>query len=378
MKVVVPKETAPLERRVALVPEGVQKLKALGCDVHVQAGAGESAGFTDDAYEKAGAAIAPSVDALYANANVILKVQAPRSGDVEEMQRFPTGSVLVGFLSPLTSPDLLAKLASQRVSALAVEMVPRITRAQGMDALSSQATVAGYKAVLNAAAASGRFFPMLMTAAGTVPPARVLVLGAGVAGLQAIATARRLGAVVSGFDIRPAAKEQVESLGATFVGMQLQEAEGSGGYAAEVSEDTKKKEHEHLRKLVAESDVVICTAQVPGKRAPVLVTRDMVVGMKPGSVIVDLAAENGGNCEYTQSGKDVVEHGVVIQGPPNLAATLPTHASFMYSRNLVALVSPIIKDGSLAIDLSDDVIGACCVTHDGEVRVGKPAMAATT
>ena len=377
MKVVIPKETAPLESRVALVPEGVQKLKALGCDVQVEAGAGAKAGFPDAAYEKAGATVVASADALYANANVVLKVQAPRA-EADELRRLPSGSVLVGFLSPLTSPDLLARLASQRITSLAVELVPRITRAQVMDALSSQATVAGYKAALNAAAASGRFFPMLMTAAGTVPPARVLVLGAGVAGLQAIATARRLGAIVSGFDIRPAAKEQVESLGATFVGMQLQEAEGSGGYAAEVSEETKQKEHEHLRKLVSESDVVICTAQVPGKRAPVLITRDMVAAMKPGSVIVDLAAENGGNCELTQPGGDVVEHGVVIQGPENIAATLPNHASFMYSRNLVALVTPIMKDGALKLDLGDDVIGPCCVTHDGEVRVGKPAMAATT
>ena len=378
MKVVIPKEIAPLEKRVAMVPEVVQKLKALGCDVEVETGAGDAAGFSDAAYQKAGATVASSPDALYGGADVVLKVRAPRTDDVDELRGLRTGALLVGFLSPLTSPDLLAKLAAANITALAVELVPRITRAQVMDALSSQGTVAGYKAVLNGAAASGRFFPMLMTAAGTIPPARVLVLGAGVAGLQAIATARRLGAVVSGFDIRPAAKEQVESLGAAFVGMQLQEAEGAGGYAAEVSEDTKKKEHEHLHKLVSESDVVICTALVPGRRAPVLVTRDMVAAMKPGSVIVDLAAENGGNCELTQPGKDIVENGVVIQGPTNLAATLPNHASFMYSRNLLALVSPMIKDGTLKVDLADDVIGPCCVTHEGEVRVGKPVMAATT
>jgi NAD(P) transhydrogenase subunit alpha len=376
MKVAVPKEITPGEKRVALVPEGVQKLKALGCEVQVERGAGEQAGFSDAAYEKAGATIAATPDALYTNANVVLKVHAPRS-DADELGRLPRGALLVGFLAPLTSPDLLLKLAQQEVNALAVEMIPRITRAQSMDALSSQATVGGYKAALNAAAASGRFFPMLMTAAGTIPPARVLVLGAGVAGLQAMATARRLGAVVSGFDIRPAAKEQVESLGATFVGMQLQEAEGSGGYAAEVTEETKKKEHEHLRKLVAESDVVICTAQVPGRRAPLLVTRDMIAGMKAGSVIVDMAAEQGGNCELTQAGKNVVENGVTIQGPTNLATTLPTHASFMYSRNLVALISPMIKDGALTVDLNDDVIGPACVTYEGEVRVGKPAVAVT-
>ena len=375
MIVVIPKETVAGETRVALVPEGVQKLKAAGCTMRVEAGAGEHASFTDAAYESAGAEIARDPTSLYANAGVVLKVQAPRA---EEIKQIPQGALLAGFLSPLTSPELLSNLAARRITALAVELIPRITRAQVMDALSSQATVAGYKAALSAAHATGRFFPMLMTAAGTIPPARVLVLGAGVAGLQAIATARRLGAIVSGFDIRPAAKEQVESLGAAFVGMQLQEAEGSGGYAAEVSEETKKKEHEHLRKLVSESDIVICTAQVPGKRAPVLVTRDMVAAMKPGSVIVDLAAENGGNCELTQAGKDVTDHGVTVQGPVNLAATLPTHASFMYSRNLVALITPMIKDGMLTVDLSDDVTGPACVTHEGEVRVGKPAVAATT
>ncbi|HEX6559462.1 MAG TPA: Re/Si-specific NAD(P)(+) transhydrogenase subunit alpha [Longimicrobiales bacterium] len=378
MKVVIPKEITPRENRVALTPEGVQKFQGLGCDMWVETGAGVPAGFTDAAYEKAGATIAPDAASLYREAEIVLKVQAPRLGDIDEVSRIPSGALLAGFLSPLTSMDLLARLASQRVTALAVELIPRITRAQVMDALSSQATVAGYKAALNAASASGRFFPMLMTAAGTVPPAKVLVIGAGVAGLQAIATARRLGAVVSGFDIRPVAKEQVESLGATWVGIQMDEAETSGGYAKEMTEDAKRKEHEHLRKLVGDSDVVITTAQVPGRRAPVLVTRDMVEAMKPGSVIVDCAAEQGGNCELTQSGKDVTHNGVLIQGPVNLAASLANHASFMYSRNLVALVSPMIKDGDYVVNLEDDVIGPCCVTHDGEVRVGKPAMAAST
>ena len=372
MKVAILKELTPRENRVALTPEGVNKFKNLGCDVVVETNAGAAAGFTDSAYEKAGAAIAPNAAKAWENAEIVLKVQAPTA---DELNLVPNGVLLAGFLSPLTSMDLLAKLAAKRVTALAVEMIPRITRAQVMDALSSQATVVGYKAALNAASASGRFFPMLMTAAGTVPPAKVLVLGAGVAGLQAIATARRLGAVVSGFDIRPAAKEQVESLGAAWVGMQFDNAETSGGYAVEVDDDTKKKEHEHLAKLIGDSDVVISTAQVPGRRAPVLITRDMVDAMKAGSVIVDCAAEQGGNCELTQAGKDVLYNGVVIQGPVNLPATLPTHASFMYSRNLVALISPMIKDGDYVVNLEDDVIGPTTVTHDGEVRAGKPALA---
>jgi H+-translocating NAD(P) transhydrogenase subunit alpha len=369
VKVVVAKERATSENRVALIPEGVQKVKALGADVFVESGAGERAGHPDEAYTKAGAQLGSDHALLYGNADVVLRVQPPAPAELEVMR---AGTVLIAFLSPLTSPDLLAQLAQRRITALAVEMIPRITRAQVMDALSSQATVVGYKAALNAAGASGRFFPMLMTAAGTIPPAKVLVIGAGVAGLMAIATARRLGAVVQGFDIRAAAKEQVESLGATFVGFHVAEGEGQGGYAQEVSEETKRKEHEHLAKLIADADVVITTAQVPGRRAPVLVTRDMVVAMKPGSVIIDCAAENGGNCELTEAGKEVLHHGVRIQGPVNLPSTLPAHASFMYSRNLVALLTPLIKEGMLTIDLSDDVVGPACVTHAGEVRVGKP------
>ena len=374
MKVAVATERAPNETRVALLPEGVTKLKALGADVWIETGAGERAGHLDAAYLAVGANIAATPQALYSEADVVLRVQAPTN---EEIPLLPEGSVLIGFLSPLTSPDLLHQLAQRRVTAISVEMVPRITRAQVMDALSSQATVVGYKAVLNASSASGRFFPMLMTAAGTIPPAKVLVIGAGVAGLMAIATARRLGAVVQAFDIRAAAKEQVESLGATFVGFHVAEGEGQGGYAQEVSEETKRQEHEHLRKLVSESDVVITTAQVPGRRAPVLITRDMVEAMKPGSVIVDCAAEQGGNCELTMPNQDVVHRGVRIQGPVNLPSTLPAHASFMYSRNVVALVSPLLKDGSVNIDLEDDVVGPACVTHAGEVRVGKKPAAAT-
>lgn len=374
MKVVVPRERAANETRVALLPEGAQKLKALGADVWVESAAGERAGHTDAAYQTAGATITPDINALYSGADIVLRVQAPQS---DEITRLPPQSLLIGFLSPLTSPELLTALAQQRVTAIAVEMIPRITRAQVMDALSSQATVVGYKAVLNAAVLSGRFFPMLMTAAGTIPPAKVLVIGAGVAGLMAIATARRLGAVVQAFDIRAAAKEQVESLGATFVGFHVAEAEAQGGYAGEVSEETKRQEHEHLRKLVGDSDIVITTAQVPGRRAPVLVTRDMIEAMKPGSVIIDCAAEQGGNCELTLPNQEVLHKGVRIQGPVNLPATLPAHASFMYSRNLVALLTSLIKDGNLNVDLQDEVVAAACVTHAGEVRVGKKPAAVT-
>lgn len=371
MKIVIPRERAAHETRVALIPEGVQKLKAIGADVWIESSAGEAAGHLDAAYTDAGATVTPDTAALYSGAGVVLRVQAPQADQIDLL---PADSLLIAFLSPLTAPELLAQLAQRRVTALAVELIPRITRAQVMDALSSQATVVGYKAVLNAASASGRFFPMLMTAAGTIPPAKVLVIGAGVAGLMAIATARRLGAVVQAFDIRAAAKEQVESLGAAFVGFHVAEAEAQGGYAGEVSEETKRQEHEHLRKLVGDSDIVITTAQVPGRRAPVLVTRDMIESMKPGSVIVDCAAEQGGNCELTLPNQEVVHDGVRIQGPVNLPATVPTHASFMYSRNLVALVSSLIKDAQLAVDLQDEVVGAACVTHAGEVRVGqKPA-----
>jgi NAD(P) transhydrogenase subunit alpha len=277
------------------------------------------------------------------------------------------GAVLVGFLQPLTSPALLRALAAGGITAFALELVPRITRAQRMDALSSQATVAGYKAVLLAGSTSGKFFPMLMTAAGTVPPARVLVLGAGVAGLQAIATARRLGAVVQGFDIRPDVKEQVESLGAQWVGIQMQEAVGAGGYAKEVSQDAQERMLEHLHKLVAEADVVITTAQIPGRPAPKLVTEPMVAAMRPGSVIVDLAAESGGNCAGTRAGEDVQRNGVSILGPVELAATLPFHASQMYSRNVLALLQHLVKDGELKLDLEDEITKGCLVTHGGEV-----------
>jgi NAD(P) transhydrogenase subunit alpha len=364
MKIAVPKEAGQGERRVALVPESAARLVKAGNAVVVERGAGAEAGFEDGAYESAGATIAADRRALLAEADLVLSVQQLPDADIEALR---DGSAQIGMLRPLTSPEHVGRLARRGVRALAMELVPRITRAQKMDSLSSQATAAGYKAVLVAAAGHGKFFPMLMTAAGTVPPARVLVLGAGVAGLQAIATARRLGAVVQGFDIRPAVKEQVESLGAQWVGMELAEAEGSGGYAAEVSEETQRREHEHLAKLVGEADVVITTAQIPGRPAPVLITRDMVDGMKAGSVIVDLAAESGGNCELTRPDEEVRHGRALILGPTDLAAGTQIHASQMYSRNVEALVQHITKDGALHIDREDEITRECLITDAGQI-----------
>jgi NAD(P) transhydrogenase subunit alpha len=277
------------------------------------------------------------------------------------------GAIVIGFLDPLTSPDLVAALAKQKVTSLSIELLPRITRAQSMDALSSQATVAGYKAVLLAAVETGRFLPMLTTAAGTIPPAKVLILGVGVAGLQAIATARRLGAVVEGYDVRPEVKEQVESLGAKWVGLAMDEAVGAGGYAKEVSAEAQQRALEHLHKLVTAADVVITTAQIPGRKAPVLVTDEMVDGMKPGAVIVDLAAESGGNVTKSEAGKTVVVNGVSILGPANLPGSMPYHASQMYSRNLVTLLQHLAKEGKVELDLEDEITKGCLVTHGGEI-----------
>jgi NAD(P) transhydrogenase subunit alpha len=276
-------------------------------------------------------------------------------------------TMLIGFLDPLTSPDLVSALAKHRITAMSIELLPRITRAQSMDALSSQATVAGYKAVLLAAVETGRFLPMLTTAAGTIPPARVLILGVGVAGLQAIATARRLGAVVEGYDVRPEVKEQVESLGAKWVGLAMEEAVGAGGYAKEVSAEAQKRALEHLHKVVTAADIVITTAQIPGRKAPVLVTDEMVEGMKPGSVIVDLAADSGGNCTKSVAGKTVVVNGVSILGPSNLPGSMPYHASQMYSRNLVTLLQHLASEGKVALDLEDEITKGCLVTHGGEI-----------
>jgi NAD(P) transhydrogenase subunit alpha len=361
MKVGVPRETAAGERRVALVPDGVRRLVDAAVEVLVERGAGDEAAFLDSAYEEAGARIA---DDVFAEADLVAKVQKPSE---EEVVRLRDGQTLVAFLQPLTSPEVVRALAKRRGTAFSMDSIPRITRAQPMDALSSQSTVSGYKGVLLAAANLGKFFPMLTTAAGTIAPARVLVLGAGVAGLQAIATARRLGAVVSAFDVRPVVKEQVESLGATFLELDVEGAEGVGGYAVALAEDQHEREQELIARHVAESDAVISTALIPGQPAPVLITEDAVRAMRPGSVIVDLAAEAGGNCGLTQPGETVVRDGVTIVGETNLPATMPIHASQMYSRNVWTLLDHLISEGELVLDFDDEITRETCVTHDGRV-----------
>ena len=366
MKLGVPKETAVNERRVALTPDAAGRLVKSGFAVLVERGAGAAASFRDEAYGTAGATVvAPATD-VFAQSDVVLKVQPPST---EEVRRCRERAALVALFQPSAEREAVSQLAASKVTAFSLALLPRITRAQPMDVLSSQATVAGYKAVLLAAAAAGRFFPMLVTAAGTLPPARTLVLGAGVAGLQAIATARRLGAVVSAFDVRPAVKEQVESLGAKFVAMEIGEhAETAGGYAKQLSDDTHRRELEFIAEHVKDADIVITTAAIPGKRAPILITAEAVRGMKPGSVIVDLAVETGGNCELAQPGADVIQDGVVILGPLNLPSTLPHDASQMYARNISSFLQHIVKDGALQLDFEDEIIRDTCVTHAGEVR----------
>jgi len=364
VKVGTPKETAPDERRVALVPDTVSRLAAATLEVKVESGAGSEAFITDQAYEQAGAKIVKGPAALIGEADAVLKVQAPSEA---EIALFKKGAVLISFLQPATQGDIVRALAAQGVTAFSLELVPRISRAQSMDALSSQASAAGYKAVLMAAGRLGKFFPMMMTAAGTVPPARVLVMGAGVAGLQAIATARRLGAVVSAYDVRPAVKEEVQSLGATFIELPLETQEGEGGYAKEQSEEFLRKQRELIGEHIAKSDVVITTAAVPGRRAPLLVTGEMVKGMRPGSVIVDLAAETGGNVELTKAGKDVEVGGVTIIGTRNVPSTMPLHASQLYARNVANLLLHLVKDGAIVLDFEDEITKGCCVTHGGEI-----------
>jgi NAD(P) transhydrogenase subunit alpha len=361
----VPKETAAGERRVALVPEAAGKLVKAGNEVRIEAGAGEAASFTDEAYRAAGANVQSGGPAFWSSADIVLRVQKLSHEEAEQVRE---GGAVVGMLAPFSSRDTIETLARRRVTSFSLELLPRITRAQPMDVLSSMSTVAGYKAVLLAAAATGRFFPMLVTAAGTVPPAKVLVLGAGVAGLQAIATARRLGAVVQAFDVRPAVKEQVESLGAQFIAAEVSgEGEGSGGYAKQLSEDQHKRELELIHKHVKEVDVVISTALIPGKPAPVLITDEMVHDMRPGAVIVDLAAEAGGNCTLTKAGEDVRSNGVTISGPLNLPATLPTHASQMFARNISTFLMHILKDGKLTLDFKDEITRGTTVTHEGAI-----------
>jgi H+-translocating NAD(P) transhydrogenase subunit alpha len=361
VKVGVPKESAPGERRVALVPESIGRLE--GLDVLVEGGAGEEASFTDEAYSEAGVELVHR-DRVFAEADVVVKVRKPSD---EEIGLLRDGVVLIGLLEPLTDKERLDQLAERGVVGFAMESIPRITRAQPMDALSSQATVSGYKAVLLAADRLPRFFPMLMTAAGTVAPAKVLVLGAGVAGLQAIATARRLGAVVSAFDVRPVVKEQVESLGATFLELGVSGEETEGGYARQLSEEEQRQQQRELEEKMPEFDVVITTALVPGRPAPKLIPASAVEAMRPGSVIVDLAAEAGGNCELTEPGEDVVREGVSIVGQTDLPSTMPFHASQLYSRNVIALLNHLVSEGNLELDFSDEITAGACVTRREEV-----------
>ena len=377
MKVGVVTEATGPERRVALVPESVAKLKDTGIEVIVQAGAGAASGFRDDQYAAAGASVESSRTAVLGGADLVASVGSPSfQGDDCDVAHLREGAAFIGFLNPLLQRELLEALARRHISAFAMELVPRITRAQSMDALSSQATVAGYRAALLAATTVNKFFPMLMTAAGTIAPAKVLVLGAGVAGLQAIATARRLGAMVQGYDVRPEVKEQVESLGAQWVGLAMAEAVGAGGYAKELSEEAKQRAAAHLGKLIGEADVVITTAQIPGRAAPRLITRAMVEAMRPGSVIVDLAAESGGNCELAKAGETVMHAGVAIVGPVNIASSLPFHASQMYSRNVATLLKHLVKEGELVLDLDDEITRGALVTHAGEVVLGRKRQSA--
>ncbi len=377
VRICVPRETAAGESRVALTPDGARRLRSDEISIAIEAGAGRAAGFPDADYEEAGVEIVPDAGRLLGEADIVFKVAPPSETEADGLRE---GAVLACLLRPHENAALIERLAGGGVTALALELVPRITRAQSMDALSSQSNLAGYKAVLLGANSLGRIFPLLMTAAGTLSPARVLVLGAGVAGLQAIATARRLGADTWGYDIRAAVREEVESLGAKFVDLDEgadeasagtpEDAETEGGYAKEIEEAEQARQRELLAQHVARADVVITTALVPGRRAPVLITDEMVDRMKPGSVVVDLAGEAGGNCSLSAPGETVVERGVTIHAPLNVPGSLPYHASQLLGRNLSALVKPMIGEEGVSVDLEDDVIGPCCVTHAGEIRFG--------
>ncbi|MDZ4699590.1 MAG: Re/Si-specific NAD(P)(+) transhydrogenase subunit alpha [Rhodothermales bacterium] len=360
----VPAETATDERRVALVPEVVGRLVKKGMEIIVEAGAGAGSYHGDAAFTAAGARIGTRVDAF--GADLVLKVAPPSDAEVGMLRE---GAIYIGFLSPLDAPQVTRSLAAQKVTAFSTELVPRISRAQKMDALSAMSSIAGYKAVLKAAEALPKFFPLLTTAAGTVKPANVLVLGAGVAGLQAIATARRLGAKVWGYDVRDAVREEIESLGATFVQLELETAgsQDAGGYAKALAEEKAHRQTELLVPHIGSSDVVVSTALIPGRRAPLLITEEAVKAMSPGSIVVDLAAANGGNCAFTEPGQTIVKHGVTIMGPTNLPAEMPVHASQMYARVLMAMILDFYKDGAFQLDFGDDIIKGACVTHAGEV-----------
>ncbi len=366
VKVFVPKESRVNETRVAATPESIKKMVKAGLEVAIEAGAGMGAFIADERYESAGAKVVSDRVAGFGEADVVLTVVPPETADLAATK---AGCLLIGLLSPLQNLDLVRQLSSQGVSSMAMELVPRISRAQSMDALSSQASIAGYKAVLLAAERLGKYFPLLMTAAGTIPPAKVVVMGAGVAGLQAVATAKRLGAVVEVSDIRDVVKEQVESLGGKFIELpDLGGGEGEGGYAREMTPEFLAEQRKIVTRHIQAADVVICTALVPGKKAPTLVTAEMVAGMKPGSLIVDLAVEQGGNCELSKSGEDVMAGSVLILGPSNLPAETPIDASQLYARNVWALLEPMLQEGQVVIDLEDEVVDGALLTHAGEVR----------
>jgi len=365
VKLAVCTETRPGETRVAIVPDVAAKLASSGIEVVVQAGAGAAARFPDAAYERAGATVAPDAEAVLAGAAMVARVQPP---SVDEVAQLPEGVSVVSFLQPGQVPEVVEALAAKKATAYSLDLLPRISRAQSMDALSSQATVSGYRAGLTAAEHLAKFFPMFMTAAGTVPPAKVLVMGAGVAGLQAIATARRLGAVVKAYDVRAAAKEEVKSLGASFVELGLDSQEGTGGYAKEQTAEYQAKQQELLAAEVIGSDVVITTAQIPGRKAPVLVTRAMVDQMADGAVIVDMAADSGGNCELSVAGEDLVTgNGVTVVGMTNPPASMPTHASFLYARNIANFLALVVKEGELAPNFEDEIVIGTCVVRAGAV-----------
>jgi NAD(P) transhydrogenase subunit alpha len=368
VKASVPRETKPGERRVALVPDVAGKLVDAGFEVLIQAGAGADAHLGDDLYAEKGATIVPDAGQVLRQGDVIAKVSAPEAAEIDAMHE---GAIVIGFLSPLTNPELVRRLTERGITSFAVEMIPRTTRAQSMDALSSQAVVAGYRATLAAATLLGKFFPMLITAAGTAAPSRVLVLGAGVAGLQAIGTAKRLGAVVEAYDVRPAVKEEVESLGAKFVQIEMEQDEteggGAGQYAKELSEDQQRRQRELLAQRVAAADCVITTAAVPGRPAPKLITEEMVRAMRPGSVIVDIAAETGGNCVLTEPGSVIDRGGVTIDGTLNLPSQLPFHASLLYANNVANLLLYMSNEGRVELDFEDEIVAGCCVTHEGRI-----------
>jgi len=376
MRLAVPKETTPGETRVAIMPETIKRMVAKKVEVSVESNAGQRSFVRDDDYRAAGATVEASADEMFGKADLVIQIHAPTIAQVAKLKE---GSAIISLLYPLTNIDLVRALAARRVTAISADMIPRTTLAQSMDVLSSQTTASGYHGVLLAAAGLPKFFPMLMTAAGTIPPAKVLVLGAGVAGLQAIATARRLGAVVEAFDVRKAVKEQVMSLGAKFVEVEgVGDAATAGGYAKEITEEEKQKQAEVLKKHIAKSDAVITTALIPGKRAPILIPADMVRAMKPGSVIVDLAAEQGGNCELCKPGQTIVtDNGVTIIGTTNLQSKVAVDASQMYSRNMEKLVFHMLGDGALKIDLNEEITKGCVITHGGEVVNSRVAEVVT-